>query len=118
MNGAQRYLPWGSQPPSRALANLESGGLAPVTAYEGGDTPTGCRQMVGNTWEWTSSAFTPYPGFEIDPYKEYSEPWFHTHKVLRGGSFATSQRLVRNTFRNFYLPERADIFAGFRTCAP
>jgi iron(II)-dependent oxidoreductase len=115
--GGKRFLPWGSQPPSRSHANLEGGGLAPVTAYEMGDTPAGCRQMAGNTWEWTASAFTPYPGFEIDPYKEYSEPWFHTHKVLRGGSFATSRRLVRNTFRNFYLPERADIFAGFRTCA-
>jgi iron(II)-dependent oxidoreductase len=117
VTGEKRAMPWGSQRPSARHANLESGGLSPVTAYADGDAPSGCRQMIGNTWEWTSSAFEPYPGFEIDPYKEYSEPWFHTHKVLRGGSFATSRRLIRNTFRNFYLPERADIFAGFRTCA-
>jgi iron(II)-dependent oxidoreductase len=117
VTGAKRFLPWGSEAPSARRANLEGSGLASVTAHAEGDAPSGCRQMVGNTWEWTSSAFEPYPGFEIDPYKEYSEPWFHTHKVLRGGSFATSRRLVRNTFRNFYLPERADIFAGFRTCA-
>ena len=68
-------------------------------------------------WEWTASSFGPYPGFVLDPYKEYSEPWFGTHRVLRGGSFATPARLMRATFRNFYTPERGDIFAGFRTCA-
>jgi iron(II)-dependent oxidoreductase len=68
-------------------------------------------------WEWTSSTFAPYPGFVCDPYREYSEPWFGTHKALRGGSFATPARLVSNTFRNFYTPDRGDIFAGFRTCA-
>jgi iron(II)-dependent oxidoreductase len=71
-----------------------------------------------NVWEWTSSPFLPYPGFVRDPYAEYSEPWFGTHKVLRGGSFATPARIARPRFRNFYTPERADIFAGFRTCAP
>lgn len=116
-SGAKRFLPWGSQAPSPSHANLEGSGIADAKAYAAGDAPSGCRQMIGNTWEWTSSTFEPYPGFEIDPYKEYSEPWFQTHKVLRGGSFATSRRLVWNTFRNFYLPERADIFAGFRTCA-
>jgi formylglycine-generating enzyme required for sulfatase activity len=42
--------------------------------------------MIGNVWEWTSSDFLPYPGFSEDPYKEYSSPWFATHKVLRGGA--------------------------------
>jgi len=72
---------------------------------------------TGAVWEWTASAFLPYPGFVRDPYKEYSEPWFGTHKVLRGGSFATPARIARPRFRNFYTPDRADIFAGFRTCA-
>jgi iron(II)-dependent oxidoreductase len=71
----------------------------------------------GQVWEWTASAFGPYPGFVADPYKEYSEPWFGTHKVLRGGSFATPARLLRPSFRNFYTPERGDVFCGFRTCA-
>jgi gamma-glutamyl hercynylcysteine S-oxide synthase len=70
-----------------------------------------------NVWEWTASPFLPYPGFVRDPYKEYSEPWFATHKVLRGGSFATPPRIARPRFRNFYTADRADIFAGFRTCA-
>ena len=72
---------------------------------------------VGHVWEWTSSAFLPYPGFVRDPYKEYSEPWFATHKVLRGASFATPAGVSHARFRNFYTPDRADIFAGFRTCA-
>src|SRR5205814_10403437 len=73
--------------------------------------------MIGNVWEWTASTFLPYPGFVRDPYQEYSEPWFGTHKVLRGGSFATPPRAVHSSFRNFYTPDRADIFAGFPTCA-
>jgi EgtB-related family protein len=68
-------------------------------------------------WEWTASPFLPYPGFSADPYADYSAPWFHTHRVLRGASFATPARMVHPKFRNFYLPGRDDIFVGFRTCA-
>jgi len=68
-------------------------------------------------WEWTASPFEPYPGFEPDRYREYSAPWFMTHQVLRGASFATPARLVSPRFRNFYLPERDDLFCGFRTCS-
>ena len=74
------------------------------------------RLRWGTLWEWTSSAFEAYPGFEIDPYRDYSAPWFGTHKVLRGKSFTTPLRLVRPTFRNFYTPDRGDVFCGFRTC--
>ena len=77
--------------------------------------PLGPRQM-GAVWEWTASPFDPYPGFSADPYAEYSQPWFHTHYVLRGASFATRCRLAHPRFRNFYLPERGDVFAGMRTC--
>jgi ergothioneine biosynthesis protein EgtB len=113
----KRHYPWGSPLPDAARANLESTGIANVEVCPSGDAASGCRQMIGNVWEWTASTFNPYPGFVIDPYKEYSEPWFGTHKVLRGGSFATTRRLIRNTWRNFYTPERYDVFAGFRTCA-
>ena len=74
--------------------------------------------MFGNVWEWTASAFTALPGFAPDPYADYSAPWFGDHRVIRGGSFATRTRLVHAKFRNFYLPERSDMFVGFRTCAP
>lgn len=113
----KRRYPWGEAPPAAAHGNLESSTPVAVDAYGDGDSACGCRQMIGNVWEWTQDSFEPYPGFVIDPYKEYSQPWFGTHKVLRGASFATSRRLVRNTFRNFYTPDRNDIFAGFRTCA-
>ena len=58
------------------------------------------------------------PGFVVDPYKEYSQPWFTpAYKVLRGGCWATRGRLIRNTCRNFNTKDRRDVFAGFRTCA-
>ncbi len=113
----RRRYPWGGQFPDAIRANLENAGVAAVEAYPEGDAASGCRQMIGNVWEWTASPFDRYPGFVLDPYREYSEPWFGTHKVLRGGSFATTRRLIRNTWRNFYTPDRSDVFAGFRTCA-
>ena len=71
----------------------------------------------GDLWEWTSSAFEPYPGFTAERYLEYSAPWFGTHQVLRGASFVTRPRMRSARYRNFFMPERDDIFAGFRTCA-
>jgi ergothioneine biosynthesis protein EgtB len=71
----------------------------------------------GALWEWTCSPFEPFQGFSADAYREYSEPFFGSHQVVRGASFVTPQRLRSAKFRNFYLPERSDIFIGFRTCA-
>ncbi|MDH5539751.1 MAG: SUMF1/EgtB/PvdO family nonheme iron enzyme [Rhizobacter sp.] len=71
----------------------------------------------GDVWEWTASSFRPYPGFAADPYRDYSQPWFGTHKVLRGASFATRERMRSRKYRNFYLPTRDDVFSGFRSCA-
>jgi gamma-glutamyl hercynylcysteine S-oxide synthase len=72
---------------------------------------------VGQAWEWTSSDFLAYPGFEAFPYREYSEVFFgDEHKVLRGGSWATDREVMRPSFRNWDLPQRRQIFAGFR-CA-
>lgn len=69
-------------------------------------------------WEWTSSPFAPFPGFRPDPYADYSQPWFDgSYRVLKGASAWTPPRLARAGFRNFYRPERADPFCGFRTCA-
>jgi len=116
----KRRFPWGDAPPDAARAALDfrSPRCAPVSAHPAGDSAFGCRQMIGNVWEWTSSDFLPYPGFVPDPYRDYSQPWFGTHKVLRGGCFVTRSRLLRNTWRNFYTPDRRDVWAGFRTCAP
>lgn len=71
----------------------------------------------GEVWEWTSSPFTPYPGFVPHPYREYSQPWFDGRPVLRGGSFATAPHMKNLRFRNFFEAGRSDLFAGFRSCA-
>lgn len=71
----------------------------------------------GQVWEWTASDFAPYPGFEVHPYRDYSAPWWHTHRVLRGACAATSAHVIDVRYRNFFVPERQDIFAGFRSVA-
>jgi iron(II)-dependent oxidoreductase len=115
----KRRFPWGDSVPQLHHANLDGRilGCVDVACFSAGDSGFGCRQMVGNVWEWTAETFRPYPGFTPDPYKEYSTPWFETHKVLRGGCWVTRARLLRNTWRNFYTPDRRDVWAGFRTCA-
>lgn len=67
-------------------------------------------------WEWTSSWFQPYPGFRPYPYAGYSTPWFGTHRVLRGASWATSPDLARPSLRNWFEPGFREIPSGFR-CA-
>jgi iron(II)-dependent oxidoreductase len=118
LSEAKRRFPWGDDLPGTKHANLgwRAMGAVDVNALPAGDSAFGCRQMIGNVWEWTASDFGPYPGFEVDPYREYSQPWFGTHKVLRGGAWPTQPRLLRNTWRNFYTPDRRDVWAGFRTC--
>ena len=115
----KRRFPWGDNPPSPACANLDWGamGCVNVDALSAGDSIFGCRQMIGNVWEWTATDFGPYPGFDPGPYKEYSAPWFGDHKVLRGGCWVTQSGLISNVYRNFYKPDRRDIWAGFRTCS-
>lgn len=70
----------------------------------------------GELWEWTCSPFEPYPGFAPDAWRAYSQPYFGTHQVLRGASFATPARLRAASFRAFRWPEDDSLFAGFRTC--
>lgn len=116
---AKRRYPWGNEFPSPDRANLDSAasGCIDVRALPQGDSAFGCRQMIGNVWEWTADTFDAYPGFELDPYDTYSAPSFGQQKVLRGGCWVTRSRVIRNTWRNFYTPDRNNIFAGFRTCA-
>jgi gamma-glutamyl hercynylcysteine S-oxide synthase len=77
----------------------------------------GSLRGVGQAWEWTTSTFTAYPGFEAFPYREYSTPFFgEEYRVLRGGSWATHPNVMRPSFRNWDLPQRRQIFAGLR-CA-
>jgi gamma-glutamyl hercynylcysteine S-oxide synthase len=118
-SGTKRRFPWGEAPADRTLANVDqlAFGTAPIGSYEQNVSPIGCHGMIGDVWEWTSSDFAPWPGFESFPYKEYSEVFFGTeYKVLRGGSWATRPGAIRNTFRNWDYPIRRQIFSGFR-CA-
>jgi gamma-glutamyl hercynylcysteine S-oxide synthase len=115
---SQRRYPWGDDPPTPELANLDQRmfGTAPVGAYPRGASALGCEQMLGDVYEWTSSDFIGYPGYTSFPYKEYSEVFFgDEYKVLRGASWATRPAVARNTFRNWDYPIRRQIFCGFRT---
>lgn len=115
----KRRFPWGDTEPRPDHANLDGYalGTVDVAAHAAGDSAFGCRQMIGNVWEWTQDTFHPYPGFVPDMYQDYSQPLFGQTKVLRGGAWTTRSRMIRNTWRTYYGPERNDVFAGFRTCA-
>lgn len=119
VRGTSRRFPWGEDEPSPGLANVDqlTFDTAPVGAYPRNVSPLGCSGMIGDVWEWTSSDFVGYPGFEAFPYAEYSEVFFGPeYKVLRGGSWATRPGVARATFRNWDYPIRRQIFSGFR-CA-
>jgi iron(II)-dependent oxidoreductase len=118
--GAQRAYPWGDAEPSVRRANLDHTAFGParVGAYPAGASPYGVLGMVGDSWEWTSSDFAGYPGFESYPYSEYSEIFFGSdYKVLRGGSWATRPSVARASFRNWDYPIRRQIFSGCRCAA-
>jgi len=109
--------PWGDAAPTPLHANLDAlvFETTPVGSYPAGRSPFGCWDMLGNVWEWTSTDFHPYPGYETFPYPEYSEVFFgDEYKVLKGGAWATRFDAVRNTFRNWDYPIRRQIFSGIR----
>ena len=114
-----RTYPWGKQLVEPQHANLDGRALGciDVAALPAGDSAFGCRQMIGNVWEWTSTTFEPFPCFSPDTYKEYSVPLFNNTKVLKGGTWATRSRMITGRYRNFFPPDRRDVMAGFRTCA-
>lgn len=118
--GAGRRLnPWGddSWGAGRGVLDQRSFGTVEESARErvAGASPLGCEQLLGQVWEWTASEFAAYPGFTPFRYREYSKPFFDGRfRVLRGGSWATRPRTVNARFRNWDLPQRRQIFAGFR----
>jgi iron(II)-dependent oxidoreductase len=120
-NACSRRYPWGDSTWNAARANLAQERLAPArdSDHPEGRSAYGCLQMLGDVWEWTDTWFDGYPGFQIFPYPEYSQVFFgQRYRVLRGGSFATSPLVARNTFRNWDFAERRQIFAGFRCAWP
>ncbi len=117
--GEKRRYPWGNEEPQPELATLDQLPLGPaaVDAWPDGASPLGVLGLIGDAWEWTASEFEPYPGFRAHPYPEYSEAHFGKgYRVLRGGSWATRARTIDAMFRSWDLPERRQIFVGFR-CA-
>ena len=71
----------------------------------------------GEVWEWTASPFAPFSGFQPHPYQDYSQPWFGSRPVLKGACWATAAHLRHRKYRNYFTPERNDVFAGFRSLA-
>ena len=115
--GRSRRYPWGDEDPTPQRANLGGAHLGPaeVGALPAGASPLGVQQLIGDVWEWLSSDFRGYPGFEAYPYEEYSKVFFGGgYRMLRGGSWATDPAACRATFRNWDLPIRRQIFTGFR----
>ena len=113
----RQTYPWGELEPNADDCNCNHsvGQTTPVEAYPAGSSPYGCEDMLGNVWEWTSSWFDRYAGFEAYPYCGYSQAYFDgQHRVLKGGSWATQPSSMRCAFRNWYHPHVREILAGFR----
>jgi ergothioneine biosynthesis protein EgtB len=120
----ERWLPLSSAMPMLHVNRFEAEACA---AWLGRQLPTAGQWLRATTrpeefnwgmaWEWLRDPFAPYAGFAPDPYRDYSQPWFHTHWELRGGGPATDPSFKRPGFRNFYMPHRRDPFAGFRTAS-
>lgn len=113
----KRLFAWGDDAPTGARCNfdLNAWGTTRVGAFASGASAVGCLDMTGNVWEWTSSKFAGHPGFKAFPYPEYSKVWFDDdHRILKGGSWATSESVLRTSFRNFFRRHFRIAFAGLR----
>jgi gamma-glutamyl hercynylcysteine S-oxide synthase len=123
----QRYGAWRALDPAHPASHLTlfeaqawcrwAGRRLPSEAeWERAALDGGRRFRWGDVWEWTASAFSPYPGFEAHPYRDYSAPWFDGRPVLRGASFMTQPRIRHPRYRNYFCATRNDVAAGFRSC--
>jgi iron(II)-dependent oxidoreductase len=116
--GPERRYPWGDEPPSadRGVFDFHRWDPAPVNATPAGDSAFGVAQLLGNGWEWTSTPFAPFPGFQPHPlYLGYSQPFFDgKHFVLKGASPRTAACMLRPSFRNWFRSAYPYVYAGFR----
>ena len=120
-DGAERPYPWGVEAPAAKLGNFDFHRWDPtsVGAFPAGRSAFGVADMLGNGWEWTSSLFAPFPGFEPFPfYRGYSADFFDgKHFVMKGGSSRTAACMLRRSFRNWFQPHYQYVYAGFRCVA-
>ncbi|MGA7755917.1 MAG: SUMF1/EgtB/PvdO family nonheme iron enzyme [Candidatus Sulfotelmatobacter sp.] len=117
-DGTERQYPWGSEVDSASLGNFDfqRWDPAPVNAYPRGQSAFGVEGLLGNGWEWTSTFFAPFPGFEAFPfYRGYSADFFDgKHFVMKGGSARTAACMLRPSFRNWFQSHYQYVYAGFR----
>lgn len=117
-NGSERPYPWGREAPSARRGNFDFQQWDPVSvaAFPDGDSAFGVADAVGNGWEWTSTVFGPFPGFEAFPfYPGYSADFFDSkHFVMKGASPRTAACMLRHSFRNWFQPHYPHVYAGFR----
>jgi iron(II)-dependent oxidoreductase len=116
--GDEQTYPWGGEAPAAKFGNFDfvSWNPAPVNAFPAGRSAFGVEGLLGNGWEWTSTEFAPFPGFEPFPfYRGYSADFFDgKHFVMKGGSARTAACMLRPTFRNWFQPHYQFVYAGFR----
>jgi len=114
----ENSYPWGSGPPTEKLGNFnfESWDPTPVNAFPQAQSAFGIADLLGNSWEWTSSILAPFQGFEPFPfYRGYSADFFDSkHFVIKGGSPRTAACMLRRSFRNWFQPHYQYVYAGFR----
>jgi iron(II)-dependent oxidoreductase len=116
--GSERPYPWGAEPPIAKLGNFDfhRWDPTPVNAFAGGQSTFGVADLLGNGWEWTSTLFQPFSGFQPFPfYPGYSADFFDgKHYVMKGGSMRTAACMLRRSFRNWFQPHYQYVYAGFR----
>ena len=120
-SGADRYYPWGEAPPDSMHGNFdfERFDPEPVNEHPAGASAWEIEDLVGNGWEWTSTVFGPFPGFEpMASYPVYSADFFDgKHFVMKGASPVTARELIRPSFRNWFYSDYPFMFAKFRCVA-
>jgi gamma-glutamyl hercynylcysteine S-oxide synthase len=120
--GGERPFPWGEEPPDSTRGNFDfrRWDPVPVGSHPAGASAWGVHDLVGNGWEWTSTEFAPFPGFEpMASYPVYSTDFFDgKHYVLKGASPATAKELVRASFRNWFRGNYPYVYATFRCVSP
>jgi iron(II)-dependent oxidoreductase len=117
-NGKERAYPWGNRAPSSSLGNFDFQQWNPVlvNAFPEGQSAFGVADLMGNGWEWTSTPFAPFAGFQRFPfYPGYSADFFDgKHFVMKGASPRTAACMLRRSFRNWFQPHYQYAYAGFR----